>query len=130
MAYRPLIMIGDYAVPQPSVYIGNTADIVDSGRNANGVVIGSVIRHDVAKVEADFNYLTAEQWSNILKRFNPAYGGSFYNEVTFFNQVSADWETRNMYVGDRTTSGGAFKLDPVTGAVAGWVKPHLSLIEI
>ena len=129
MAYQNLITIAGVALPQPSKYVGLTADVVDTARNVQGVMVGGVVRSDVAKVEADFNYLTAAQWSTILKLFNPTYGGSFTNQVTFFNQTTADWETREMYVGDRTTSG-AFLCDPSTGAVTGWKSPHLSLIEV
>ena len=91
-------------------------------------MIGAVIRHDVAKVELTWRYLTVEEWSAILKLFNPKYGGSFYNPVRFFNQVSGDWETRQMYVGDRTSSG-MFKLD-ANGIPVGWMGPKLSLIEV
>ena len=129
MAYQNLITIAGVEIPQPSKYVGLTADVVDTGRNVQGVLIGGVVRYDMAKIEADFNYLTAKQWSDILKLFNPTYGGSFTNQVTFFNQTTADWETREMYVGDRTTSG-AFMTNHVTGAVTGWKNPHLSLIEV
>ena len=125
---RALITIGGYEVPTPSTYLGNTADLVDSGRNTQGVVVGGVIRHDVAKVEATWRYLTVQEWANILQCFNPKYGGSFYNDVTFFNQVSATWETRRMYVGDRT-SAGLIQLDK-EGNPQGWQNPKLSLIEV
>lgn len=125
---RALINIAGYDLPTPSDYVGNTADLVDSGRNTQGVVVGAVIRHDVAKVTATYKYLTCEQWSNILKKFNPKYGGSFYNEVTFYNQVSNSWETRTMYVGDRTSSGMIY-LDK-NGNPQGWLNPKLSLVEV
>jgi hypothetical protein len=126
---RNLITIGNTPLPPPSKYVGLTADIVDSARNVEGYVVGAIVRSDVGKVEADFNYISADEWSAILKLFNPKHGGSFYNDVTFFNQVTADWETRRMYVGDRTTSG-AVKVDPDTGAVVGWLGAHLSLVEV
>lgn len=125
---RALIRVGNYDIPTPSTYLGNTADIVDSGRNVEGRVIGSVIRHDVGKVEASWRYLTVKEWSDILKRFNPKYGGSFYNKVTFFNQVTATWETRTMYVGDRTT-GGLIQLDK-NGNPQGYVQCKLALVEV
>lgn len=129
MPYRHLITVAGVPLPQPSEYKGLTADIVDSARNVDGYVVGAVIRHDVGKVEAEYKYISAQAWSNILKLFNPKYGGSFYNNVTFFNQVTANWETRKMYVSDRTTTG-AYKLDPATGAVIGWIGAHLSLVEV
>lgn len=125
---RALISINGYDLPCPSEYVGNTADIVDSGRNTQGVVVGAVIRHDVAKVTATYKYLTVEQWSNILKCFDPKFGGSFYNQVTFYNQVSNDWETRTMYVGDRTSSGMIYL--GKDGMPQGWLNPKLSLVEV
>lgn len=129
MAYKNLITIAGIALPQPSDYTGRTADVVDTARNVQAVMVGAVLRYDVAKVEASWRYLTAEQWATILKLFNPTYGGSFTNQVEFYNQTTATWETRTMYVGDRT-SGGAFMCDKDTGQVLGWKGPKLSLIEV
>lgn len=123
-----LVSIAGIDLPTPSVYTGITADIVDAARNVDGYVVGAIIREDVGKVEMTWNYLTAEQWATILKLFNSAYGGTFYQNVTFFNQTTASWVTRTMYPGDRTT-GGAFKTEPTTGAVVGWMQPVLHLIE-
>lgn len=125
---RALVSIGGYDLPTPSSYSGNTSDLVDSARNVRGYVVGSVIRHDVAKVVLSWRYLTVKQWSDILKKFNPKYGGSFYNNVTFFNQVTGDWETRLMYVSDRTSSG-LIHLDPL-GNPQGYQEPNLSLVEV
>lgn len=125
---KALINIAGYDLPCPSEYVGNTADIVDSARNVQGVVVGAVIRQDVAKVTATYKYLTVKQWSDVLKRFNPKYGGSFYNDVTFFNQVTGTWETRRMYVSDRTSSG-MIHFDK-EGNPQGWLGPTLSLVEV
>lgn len=119
-----LVTIAGYELPEPSTYSANTATLVDSARNVQGVVIGSVIRNDVAKVELSWRYLTVEQWASILSLFNR----SFYNEVTFFNQSTGAYTTRNMYVGDRQAS--IWRRNPSTGEVMGWVEPKLSLIEI
>lgn len=123
-----LISIGGWGLPTPSMYVGTESTIVDAARNVQGKVIGAVIRESVAKVEAEWNYLSAADWASILQKFNTAYGGSFYSNVTFFNQVSNTWETRSMYVGDRTTSG-AFKTDS-SGSIVGYRNPKLSLIEV
>ena len=125
---RALVRIRDYDLPTPSSYIGLTADLVDSGRNTEGYIIGSVIREDIAKVEITYNYLTVTQWSTILKMFKSSAGGAFANPVTFFDQVTGDWVTRNMYVGDRT-SAGMFRLN-AAGEPVGWDSPKLQLIEV
>lgn len=128
MAFRALVTVGGYPFPEPSKYSGNTATLVDSARNLQGVVIGSVIRDDVAKVEISWRFLTVEQWARINKCFKDSQGGSFYNSVTFFDQTIGDWVTKTMYVSDRNA--GMFRRDPDNGDVLGWVEPKLSLIEV
>ena len=119
-----LVTIAGYELPEPSTYSANTATLVDSARNVQGVVIGSVIRNDVAKVELSWRYLTVEQWARILSLFNK----SFYNSVRFFNQSTGTYETRQMYVGDR--SAGMWRRHPVTEEVMGWTECKLSLVEV
>lgn len=126
---KALVTIGNVDLPTPSSYVGLTSTLVDSGRNTEGVMIGAVIREDVGKVELAWNYLTVGEWAFILQQFSSAFGGGFTREVTFYDQVRADWITREMYVGDRT-SAGLIQLDPVTGLPKGWSKPKLSLIEV
>lgn len=120
-----LVSVGNYDFPEPSTYVGTTSTIVDSARNVSGRVVGSVVRSDVAKVELTWRYLTARQWATILSLFN----NSFYNDVRFYNQATAGYTTRTMYVGDRT-SAGMWRRDPVTGEVLGWTNCTLSLVEV
>lgn len=121
---KALVTVAGYELPEPSEYSASTSTLVDSARNVSGYVIGSVVRNDVAKVELKWNYLTVEQWANVLSLFN----SSFYNSVTFFNQSTGDYTTREMYVGDR--SAGMWRRNPATGEVMGWVSPSLSLVEV
>lgn len=125
---KALVSIGDFDFPEPSAYSGTTSTLVDSGRNTDGYMVGAVIRDDVGKVELEWNFLTIEQWRDILQMFSIKNGGSFTNRVTFFCQDSADWETREMYVNDRTAS--VFRRDPATGEIIGYKNPKLSLIEV
>lgn len=125
---RPLLTIEGTALKEPSKYVGTTATLVDSGRNTQGVMVGGVIRDDVAKVEATWNYMTVAEWSRTLKLFSKKHGGKFYNDVTFFCDVTGGWETRSMYVSDRTSSG-ILMCDPITGVPVGYRQPKLSLIE-
>lgn len=118
-----LVTIGGYDFPEPSTYSAVTATIVDSARNVNGYVVGSVVRHDVAKIELTWRYLTAQQWAQILSLFNY----SFYNDVRFFNQSTATYEVRTMYVSDRQA--GMWRRNPETGSVMGWTNCSLSLVE-
>lgn len=119
-----LVTVAGYELPEPSTYTSGTSTLVDSARNVSGYVIGSVIRNDVAKVELSWRYLTAAQWANILRLFT----NNFYNSVTFYNQATADYTTRQMYVSDR--SAGMWRRDHATGEVLGWTDCALSLVEV
>ena len=123
MVIDALVSIGGYELPEPSSYNAITSTIVDSGRNVEGKVVGSVVRSDVAKIELTWKFLTVEQWATILSLFN----SSFFNEVRFFNQATGNYDVRTMYVSDRDAS--VFRRDPNSGAVMGWVNPKLSLVE-
>jgi hypothetical protein len=128
MAFRALVSVGGYDFPEPSAYNGNTSTLVDSGRNVEGRMVGSVIRDDISKVEISWKYLTVEQWARIQKCFRQSSGGKFINNVTFFDQSVGGWVTKEMYVNDRKAN--LFRRDPNTGDVLGWVDPSLSLIEV
>lgn len=119
-----LVTVAGVALPEPSEYSANTSTLVDSARNVSGYVIGSVIRNDVAKVELKWRYLTAQQWASVLSLFT----NSFYNDVRFFNQATAEYTTRRMYVGDRKA--GMWRRHPETGEVMGFVDCSLSLVEV
>lgn len=122
-----LIQIGETVLKTPSSYNAQSSDIVDSGRNVLGYVVSDVIRYDVAKVEMSWRYLTVQEWSDILKLFNPSYGGSFINTVTYYDQCSGEWQTRKMYVSDRKA--GLVNLDK-DGKPRGWSDCGLSLVEV
>ena len=128
MAGRALVTVGGFNFPEPSTYKGNTSTLVDSARNVQGKMVGSVIRDDVGKVEMTWKYLTIEQWASVLQCFRKASGGKFINNVTFFCEDLADWTTRQMYVSDRNAE--MFRRDPKTGAVLGWTNCSLSLVEV
>ena len=128
MAFRALVSVGNYDFPEPSAYSGNTSTLVDSARNAQGVMIGAVIRDDIAKVEISWKYLTIEQWARIQKCFRQSSGGKFINLVSFFDQSVGGWVTKEMYVSDRKS--GMWRRDPETGDVLGWTDCSLSLVEV
>lgn len=128
MAIKALVTVAGVALPEPSTYSGNTSTLVDSARNVEGKMVGSVIRDDVAKVELKWRYLTVQQWAAINKLFKKNAGGKFINKVTFFDQSAGAYITRNMYVGDRKA--GMWRRNPSTGEVMGWTDCSLSLIEV
>ena len=119
-----LVTIGGYDLPEPSTYNAVTSTIVDSARNVNGRVVGSVVRNDVAKIELTWRYLTADQWATILSLFT----NSFYNDVRFLNQATNNYDIRTMYVSDRNAS--MWRRNPITGSIMGYTSCSLSLVEV
>ncbi len=128
MAFRALVKVGDYDFPEPSAYSGNTSTLVDSARNVQGKMVGSVIRDDVAKIEISWRYLTVEQWARIQMCFRQSAGGKFINNVEFFDQSVGRWVRKEMYVNDRKA--GMWRRSPETGDILGWTDCSLSLIEV
>lgn len=124
--FKALVSVGGEPLPEPSFYDGVTSTIVDSGRNLDGMMIGSVIRDKVSKVSIKWRYLTVYEWAFINGRFSGA--EKFINPVEFFDQTEGTWVTKKMYVGDRKA--GAWRRDPDTGALLGWTDCSLSLIEV
>lgn len=122
-----LVTINGVSIKTPSEYNALTADIVSDGRNVQGVAVFDVVRTDVAKVEMTWNYCTCSEWSTILRLFNPIYGGSFINSVTYFDQCANGYVTRRMYVSDRKS--GLVNLNS-DGSPRGWSGCSLSLVEV
>ena len=121
---QPLVTVGGQALPEPSTYNAVTSTIVDSARNVKGVMIGAVVRNDVAKIEMTWRFLSASAWASVLSIFT----NNFINSVTFLNQTTGTYETRTMYVNDRNAA--AFRRDPNTGELLGWTGCSLNLIEV
>lgn len=123
-----LVVVAGTPLPEPSAYKGFTSTVVDSARNVEGYMVGAVVRDDIAKVDISWNYLTAAQWASVLSLFTISAGGSFTNSVKFFDQTIGDYDTRTMYVSDR--SSGLWRRDHVTGAVMGFTDCSLALVEV
>ena len=119
-----LVTVAGTPLPEPSEYRSGTSTLVDSARNVEGRVVGSVVRSDVAKIELKWRYLTAQQWAMVLSLFKD----NFYNNVTFFDQTTGGYTSRDMYVGDRTA--GMWRRNPSTGEVMGFTECSLNLIEV
>jgi hypothetical protein len=124
---RALVSIAGHDIPDPSTYSGTTSTVVDSARNAEGVMVGGVIRDDIGKIEMTWSFITVQAWADILKRFSIKQGGSFTNSVTFFCQDTGGWETREMYVNDRKAS---VFLRNKDGSIKGYQNASLNLIEV
>ena len=71
---------------------------VDSGRDANGAVVGQRVGRDQYKIDGlEWAWLTAEQWSAIQTSMK-----DFFFYVTFKDPVGNGTKTVKMYCGDRT----------------------------
>lgn len=124
---KALISVNGHDIPDPSSYQGTTSTAVDSARNTEGYVVGAVIRDDIGKVSCQWNFITVQDWANILKLFSVKQGGSFTNPVTFFCQDTGAWETREMYVGDRSAS---IFIRNADGSIKGYKGAQLALVEV
>lgn len=72
--------------------------VVDSARNANGVVVGQKVGRDQYKInDLEWPWLSAEQWEKILSKMS-----DFFFNVTFPDPVTGKKKTIMMYCGDRT----------------------------
>lgn len=72
--------------------------VVNSGRDANGAVVGQRVGRDLYKIDGlEWAYLTAEQWESILQAIS-----DFFFYVTFNDPVSGSRKTVKMYCGDRS----------------------------
>ena len=112
----------DYPCPRRGLEM-MVATIVDSARNANAVVVGQVVGREQQKLNnLEWAYLTAEQWSAILKEFS-----NFYVTVSYPDMVNNTWTTRKMYPGDRTAE--PFHLDPVTQLPIDYINCKGNLID-
>ena len=72
--------------------------IVDSGRDANGAVVGQRVGRDQYKIDGlEWPWLTAQQWHEILYAMK-----DFFFYVTFNDPVNNIKRTLRMYCGDRS----------------------------
>lgn len=122
-----MVSIGNYAVPEPSEYNSQTSTIVDGARNADGQFIGGIVREDIAKVDLSWKFISAQDWATLLQKFSASYGGGFINNVTFFNQDTNTWETRQMYISDRKAN---VYLRDGAGNIRGYTNASISFIEV
>lgn len=71
--------------------------VVDSGRDANGAVVGQRVGRDQYKIDGlEWSWLTAAQWKSILSAMS-----NFFFYVTFKDPVTNGTKTLKMYCGDR-----------------------------
>ena len=123
---QPFIKINGHTYPQPRRGLEIiAATIVDSARNANGVVVGQKVGRDQQKLNSlQWAYLDAATWSAILKEFD----GGFFVTVSYPDMVNNTWTTRKMYPGDRSAK--PFHLNPSTGLPLDYIECKVNLIDV
>ena len=96
MAY---LAINGYELPPPKRGVSViVTTVVDSGRDANGAVVGQRVGRDQYKIDGlEWPWLTAAQWERILSILS-----NFFVYVTFNDPVTNSRKTLKMYPGDRT----------------------------
>ena len=130
-------------LPTPSSYRMTSSTLVDSGRNAGGVIVSQVIREGIRKIECEWNFLSQSQFSVVAKLFeNASVGGTggFLSYLRYYDTirgeiVDSETETipstntpRQFYVGDRVSD--TAQLVIKNGKIQGYANVKLSLIEV
>lgn len=77
---------------------GLIATLVNSARNASGVVTAQKIGRDQDKVTLAWKYLDKEEWEALLKFFDT----NFFFYFNYYHPVTQARRTRVFYVSDRT----------------------------
>ena len=99
------------------------ATVVDSARNANGVIVSQRVGRDQQKInECVWPHLSAQQWSSMLKIFE-----RFTFAVEYPDMATNKWTKRKMYCGNRSAE--IFKLDKNTGLPLEYINCTCNLID-
>lgn len=128
---RPLGSNSAYTwFPTPSTYKMTSSTFVDSARNTKGVVVGSVIREGVRAIEMSWNFLDQTQFTLVASFFDT----NFYFECQYYDTITGQMETKNMYCSDRPSDMAQIKVDlDANGnitSVKGYEGTTISLIEV
>ena len=102
-------------LPVSSTYKTTSTTLVDSARNTAGVVVASVIRAGIRKIEMTWKVIGIADYSKLAKFFN----SNFFFYAYYFDQDDNGYATsqtavRQFYVGDRVAD--ALKNKQITTA--------------
>ena len=118
--------------PTPSTYKMTSSTFVDSARNSKGYVVGSVIRSGVRQVALSWNFLTQAQFTAIANFFET--DDHFYFECQYYDTITGQMETKDMYVSDRVSDNAQIKVEiDANGnitSVKGYNNVNLTLVEV
>ena len=119
------IYLNGVAFPYPDKDSGlqSVQTIVDSARNANGVMVGERVGRDMGKIELTWNVLTPEEWSRMLQIM-----ANFTFSLRYLDMVTNSFVTRTFYVGDRSAQ--PFMVDPDTGRPKDYLQCKANVIDV
>lgn len=116
------LRIDSIVIPPPSGYSYTEADLVEnSGRNAAGYAHWDVVRQNVASINLTWENLDGERLRQVIavirnkKQF----------QVTCFNPLTGQHETRTYYSGDR-----AVELSRYISALEYWGSLTVPFVEV
>ena len=118
----PLVYINGHPLPQSSTYASSTAVLVDSARNAAGIMIGAVIREELSKIELTWRFLEIDDWVYVCSF-------KFKNNVRFYDHTKGTFVTKEMYKSD-VTSGVPFLNFDGSGLPRGHSDCRVAYIEV
>ena len=97
--------------------------VVNSGRNANGEVIGQVIGRNQYKANnLVWPYLDAKTWADMLAEFD-----NFFVVAKIPDMRRNGWLTVKMYPGDRSAE--PYYVDPVTKLPTHYINCKVNIID-
>jgi len=122
---RSFLTVNGIELPMPHRGLNlKVATIVDSARNAEGVVVGQKVGRDQQKIDSlEWVYLPAATWQKILQIFDQ----NFFVTVTYPDMVTGTWTTRKMYPGDRSAT--PFWLDQSSGLPSFYLNCKVNLVD-
>lgn len=96
---------------------------VNSGRNANGEVIGQVVGRNQNKANnLVWPFLDAQTWAEMLQEFD-----DFFVIATIPDMVHNTWQTIKMYPGDRSAE--PYWIDPFTKLPTHYINCKVNIID-
>lgn len=96
---------------------------VNSGRNANGEVIGQVVGRNQNKANnLVWPFLDAQTWAEMLQEFD-----DFFVIATIPDMVHNTWQTIKMYPGDRSAE--PYWIDSVTKLPTHYINCKVNIID-
>ena len=104
--------------------------IVDSGRSADGFLIGSIIGEDKCKINCEYPPLTTELAHLVFSTFHRPTGGKFIVWVKFFDPRVNGVVVKRMYVGNRKGNPVQWGPNINPSPQAKWLGVEANLIEV